>query len=139
MAKFRDSRTDDCMTGDHTKGGRYTTYWIIRKVYTVFTNMSGYCHQRILIIIVVVLRWGNKLRVLDQSSKMCDMWPKMRHAAVSGRQAPVQIFYRLITTICGYKLKAVIILLWPLQEVKLLYISLDFRSKGGGLKSFDTI
>ena len=42
-------------------------------------------------------------------------------------------------SICGYTFKAVIILLSPLQEVKLLNISLDSRSKGGGLKSLDTI
>ena len=79
------------MAGDHRIEGMYRTYWIIRKVYTAFINMSGYCHQRILIIIVVVLRWRNVHRVLDLSPKMGQR-PKMRHAAVSGRQAPVQIF-----------------------------------------------
>ena len=73
--------------GDHRIGGRYRAYWIIQKVYTVFISMSGYCHQRILIIIVVI-KVGNMHRVLDQSPKMLKR-PKIRHAAVSGRQAPV--------------------------------------------------
>ena len=59
------------MAGDQRMGGRFRTYWIIRKVYTVYS-----------------LIWVN---------------------------------------------------ISPLQEVKLLNISVDSLSKGGGLKSLDTI